>query len=173
MDHFGLDWRSQRDNAMDKAEKERDLGGFMNQLCQKHCLARAGLKETTSNNRKDPAAASLQRVPEQSGISYPPEVELLAEDLEWEHGEQRMKIIVDCLGLCNLMNDDAMYNLQAGRKDCLPLLREAADFLAVLPSQGWRPQLPHVNLIHWRRRGFNALADYLCNKTMDDATSWE
>ena len=94
------------------------------------------------------------------------EVELADEDLVVTDVTPKLKFVVDCQALCNILNGDVALDANVGNNFRPILVRTARQFAALL-GEGWRPFLPHLGLCRWRCRGKNKLADRLCNATMD------
>ena len=53
-----------------------------------------------------------------------------------------------------------------------PLLRRIASNLVEILDQEWSPPCPWHDPVLWRPRGYNVIADYLANLTMDEGVDW-
>ena len=102
-----------------------------------------------------------------------PSVELLPQDLHWSTHGRRLKLIVDCKPLFDILSRDAVYDCKLDGGSARAILAKMAAHFDALLSMDWRLQHSTDNFIHWSKREHNKLADHLCNRTMDEARYWK
>ena len=71
-----------------------------------------------------------------------------------------------------MLNGDAVYDRNVDNGSARAILTKAAAHFETLLLAGWRPQQLGSNFEHWRPREHNKLADYMCNRTIDEARDW-
>ena len=177
VDQLGLDWRQRREKITGKSDWMRGLNQFLHGICTKfrlpygHLVPRGQDLCLPSSEVSGDETAKQRRLNEDNdGL---PSVQFLLEDLQWSTHGPRIKYIVDCQPLCEVLNGDAVCDCKLDGGVTRPILAEAAAHFDALLSSGWRPQRSSDNFVHWRKREHNKLADYICNRTMDEARDWQ
>ena len=91
------------------------------------------------------------------------------EDDWWGGGSSRLWHQVDCKGLADVVNGDAV--LHAPRLE--PIFRRTVASLFLFARQGWETRNAAAPFVIWKPREFNTAPDYLRNAAMDQTTNWQ
>ena len=152
--HYGIHWRQQREKLSGQTEWRSKCREFINGVSEAWGLPSLSTKAGASTASHSPAKESMS--------AEPP----IAQNLEirWSSSRDRFLFVVDCQPLQRIAcGHTALLN-----DNFRPLMHRVLENVAGFISQGMMPPSDIRDPIMWTPRENNKLADYLCNRTMDD-----
>ena len=98
-----------------------------------------------------------------------PDLPAHVDDTCWDGFNKRVWIQVDCLGVANVSQGDAV--LSTPRLE--PIFRRITEYLPKLGDLQWEPRRDIDPYIIWAKREYNTPPDHLANAAMDADMQWE
>ena len=164
---LGVDWRGRCDSYMSSGDWQKGRETFLRTLCELWGLP----CWTKDNHSREPEQEWKQRVKETE--AEPPSPDIMEEyDLRWPGHRPRLKVILDCQPLVQILNGVHPIKHRPGAMKAKDLIKTAFDHMANLFQHGVYPQENPGEYFVWRRRELNKLADHIVNQTMDRGMSW-
>ena len=158
---YGMYWRQRRDQCARAAEWREGESEFVLHVCSLW-----GLPGPIQHSVPVALASASDSRRFCTLENEPPRVHH-DDDNFWVHRSRRLCITVDCRALAEILNGRAAL----WSSDLRPLFVRISRLLAQLLQCGVRPRVDTADLIEWRPRSYNAVADHYCNIAMDSQTS--
>ena len=158
----GIHWRHERDAHSSLNTWMAGFGEFLPSACEVLGIA------FPSRATLPAAPDTMYTYKDKCTFAVIPDAPPHPDDSAWDTGGKRLWIQVDCKGVADVSNGDAV--LQAPHLE--PLFQRTSDTVLRLCEHGWRPRRDTDDLIIWAPREYNVVADHLANAAMDCGSGW-